>query len=271
MNFDQIQEAKNFIEDKIEKTPEAGLILGSGLGSLAEEVDNVEYIPYKDIPHFPESTVKGHKGRLAIGTLEGKQVMAMQGRFHYYEGYSMKEVTLPVRVMQALGIDKVIVTNAAGGIDKNFSVGGLMLIQDHINFFGDNPLIGKNEDRFGTRFPDMTYAYNPELREVAKKAADQLSINLYEGVYMGVPGPSYETPAEINMARTLGASSVGMSTIPEVIVANHAGMKVLGISCITNMAAGILDKRLTHEEVQEVTTRVKEEFQQLVKTTLKQM
>jgi len=271
LNYNQINEAKKFIEKNVNLKTKIGLILGSGLGSLAEEIKDVKYIPYKDIPHFPESTVKGHKGRLAIGKLEGKTVIAMQGRFHYYEGYSLKEVTFPVRVMQSMGIKQLIVTNAAGGIDLNFSVGGLMLISDHINFFGDNPLIGRNDDRLGTRFPDMTYAYDPKLRELAKYSANNLDIDLYEGIYIGVPGPSYETPAEIKMARTFGASAVGMSTVPEVITANHAGMKVLGISCITNMAAGILDKRLTHEEVEEVTTRVKSEFQNLVRKCLSQM
>ncbi len=268
MNFDQIQEAKNYILQQEEETPEVGLILGSGLGSLAEEFEDSKFISYKDIPHFPESTVKGHKGRLALGTLEGKKVMGMQGRFHYYEGYDLKDVTFPVRVMQSMGINKLIVTNAAGGIDTNFSVGGLMLIEDHINFFGANPLCGHNDDRLGTRFPDMTYAYDPEMRNIAKKAASDLDINMYEGVYMGVPGPSYETPAEIKMARTLGASAVGMSTVPEVIVGNHAEMQVLGISCITNMAAGIEDKKLTHKEVEEVTQRVRGEFQSLVRKVL---
>ncbi len=264
-DYERINDAAAFITRNISVPPKVGLILGSGLGSLAEEIQDGTFIPYKDIPHFPESTVKGHKGRLALGLLEGKQVIAMQGRFHYYEGYTLKEVTFPVRVMQSLGVERLIVTNAAGGIDLAFSVGGLMLLTDHINAFGDNPLIGQNDERLGTRFPDMTYAYAPELRELAKGVARANNIQLYEGVYFGVPGPSYETPAEIKMARTLGANAVGMSTVPEVIVANHAQMQVLGISCITNMAAGIQDKRLTHEEVEEVTQRVKDDFSALVK------
>lgn len=268
MHWDQIQEAKNYLVQNIDISPQTGLILGSGLGNLADEIENRTVLPYQDIPHFPVSTVKGHKGQLVVGTLKEQPVMAMQGRFHYYEGYSLKEVTFPVRVMQSMGVDKLIVTNAAGGIDMNFSVGGLMLIKDHINFMGANPLRGENDERLGTRFPDMSFAYDEGLREIAETSAESLGIDLYEGIYIGVPGPSYETPAEINMFRTLGASAVGMSTVPEVIVANHAEIKVLGISCITNMAAGILNKRLTHAEVEETAGKVREEFKALIRTVV---
>ncbi len=265
MNWDHIQEARAFLENQTNYSPRIGLILGSGLGQLAEELEDNTVIPYKDIPNFPVSTVKGHKGQLVFGCLKKSPILALQGRFHYYEGYDLSRVTFPVRVMQAMGIEKLIVTNAAGGIDRSFSVGGLMLIKDHINFMGANPLRGENDKRLGTRFPDMTYAYDQSLKETAKISAEKHDISLFEGVYIGVPGPSYETPAEIEMFRKLGASAVGMSTVPEVIVANHAGIKVLGISCITNMAAGILDKRLTHEEVEETASRVRGEFQALVK------
>ncbi|HHY21616.1 MAG TPA: purine-nucleoside phosphorylase [Bacilli bacterium] len=254
-----------YIQLKLQVAPVIGLILGSGLGVLADEIEEPVKIPYEQIPGFPVSTVEGHAGQFVFGRLAGKNVVAMQGRFHYYEGYSMQEVTLPVRVMKELGVRKLIVTNAAGGVNETFSVGQLMLISDHINQFGTNPLIGPNEEAIGVRFPDLSNAYCFKLREVAKSVASKHQIPIREGVYVGMSGPSYETPAEIRMIRKLGGDAVGMSTVPEVIVARHSGLAVLGISCISNMAAGILDEALSHEEVIEATEKVREQFLTLVR------
>ncbi|WP_138416841.1 purine-nucleoside phosphorylase [Aquibacillus sediminis] len=265
MEVNQVKEAADYIEKQLSSQPVLGLILGSGLGILADEVENPITIPYGDIPNFPVSTVEGHKGQLVIGQLEGKNVIAMQGRFHYYEGYAMDQVTFPVRVMKQLGITHLFVTNAAGGINENFQPGDLMIIQDHINNMGTNPLIGPNDKELGPRFPDMSNAYNKQLIKDAKDCADQLGLSVQEGVYVGNTGPSYETGAEIRMLRTLGGDAVGMSTVPEVIVASHEGLKVLGISCISNMAAGILDQPLSHDEVMETTAKVREDFLRFVK------
>ncbi|KGP72172.1 purine-nucleoside phosphorylase [Pontibacillus yanchengensis] len=269
MDATQIKDAAQFIQKQSTNQPSIGMILGSGLGVLADEIENPVTIKYGDIPHFPESTVAGHKGQLVIGTLEGKQVIAMQGRFHYYEGYSMQQVTFPVRVMRELGVETLFVTNAAGGINENFNAGDLMIISDHINNMGDNPLIGPNDEKLGARFPDMSKAYDGQLATHAKACADRLGLKVQQGVYVGNTGPSYETGAEVRMLRTLGGDAVGMSTVPEVIVANHAGMNVLGISCISNMAAGILDQPLTHDEVIETTQQVRQDFLNFVKETLK--
>ncbi|WP_071460030.1 purine-nucleoside phosphorylase [Bacillus massilinigeriensis] len=269
MDYKQIEQAAAFLENKIGEKPEVGLILGSGLGILAEEVENAIKIPYSDIPGFPVSTVEGHAGQFVFGDLEGIRVAVMQGRFHFYEGYEMKKVTFPVRVMKELGIEKLIVTNAAGGINESYSPGDLMLISDHINNMGTNPLLGPNDKKLGARFPDMSESYSKKLREEAKEVAAQLEIKVQEGVYVGNPGPVYETPAEIKMFRILGGDAVGMSTVPEVIVARHAGMEVLGISCISNMAAGILDQPLSHDEVIETTERVKATFLRYVKELVK--
>ncbi len=260
----KINESVSYIKSKCSETPSIGLILGSGLGSLGEKIENPKIISYKDIPHFPISTVEGHKGQLIIGLLGGKTVIAMQGRFHFYEGYELDEVVFPVRVMIGLGIKNLIVTNAAGGVNETFSPGDLMIINDHINFTGRNPLIGKNYNELGPRFVDMTMAYDKELIALAKDAGKELDIPLQEGVYMWLTGPTYETPSEVKLARILGASAVGMSTVPEVIVASHQNIKVLGISCITNMAAGILNKPLNHEEVIETSLMVKDKFEKLV-------
>lgn len=267
--FEKLEKAASFIEGKYNGTPEIGLILGSGLGVLADEIENPVKIPYGIIPEFPVSTVEGHAGQLVLGELGGKKVVAMQGRFHFYEGYSMDKVTFPVRVMKMLGVEKLIVTNAAGGVNKSFEAGDLMLITDHINNTGTNPLIGPNDGRFGPRFPDMSEAYSRDMQAVAKNIAGKLNISLKEGVYVGNSGPAYETPAEVRLARVLGGDAVGMSTVPEVIVARHCGMKVLGISCITNMAAGILDQPLSHEEVIETTEKVKGSFLSFVKEIVK--
>lgn len=269
MNLEKIKKASEYIQSKIKVTPKIGLILGSGLGVLADEIENSVKLPYQEIPDFPVSTVEGHKGQLVIGELHGVQVIAMQGRFHFYEGYSLDKVTFPVRVMKAIGVEKLIVTNAAGGVNTSFQPGDLMLIKDHINNTGQNPLIGPNDPEFGVRFPDMSEAYSTELRNKANQVANDLNISIKEGVYFGNSGPSYETPAEIRMTRILGGDAVGMSTVPEVIVARHAGLKVLGISCISNMAAGILDQPLSHEEVIETTEKARETFLLFVKEIIK--
>lgn len=269
MDFDKISNAVAFLKTKYDKTPKLGLILGSGLGILAEEIEKPVKIPYRDIPDFPVSTVEGHAGQLVFGLLEGIEVVAMQGRFHYYEGYSFEKVTFPVRVMKGLGVETLIVTNAAGGINEGFSPGDLMIISDHINNMGANPLIGPNDARLGARFPDMSEAYSKDLRKLAKQTATKLNLEVKEGVYVAFTGPTYETPAEIRAFRILGADAVGMSTVPEVIVARHSGLRVLGISCITNMAAGILDQPLSHGEVIETTERVKANFLSYVKELVK--
>ncbi len=258
------QEAVSFIESTIGFQPEIGLILGSGLGIIADLIEDAKVIPYHAIPHFPVSTVEGHAGELVAGQIQGKRVIMMKGRFHLYEGYAASFVTFPVRVMKAIGVKQLIVTNAAGGVNTDFEVGDLMLISDHINFMGTNPLIGPNDRELGERFPDMSEAYSKRLIQLAQKVAARQSFTFREGVYMGNLGPTYETPAEIRMARVLGADAVGMSTVPEVIVARHAGMEVLGISCITNKAAGILEQPLSHEEVMEAAEQVKPKFLQLV-------
>lgn len=261
----KVREAAAYVEKQTSLRPRVGLILGSGLGALADEMDDATFITYPSIPNFPESTVPGHKGRLAVGKLEGTPVYAMQGRFHFYEGYPMEQVVRPVRTMARLGVDTIIVTNAAGGVNESFSAGDLMLITDHINMFGTNPLIGPNEEEFGVRFPDMTEAYDPTLRELALDVAKEQGLSLRQGVYMGLTGPSFETPAEIRAFRTLGADAVGMSTVPEVIVARHLGVRVLGISCISNMAAGVLPEPLNHEDVIRVTAHAGAAFGRLVR------
>jgi purine-nucleoside phosphorylase len=260
-----IKEAAEFIQGKISIRPSVGLILGSGLGVLAEEIKNPVSIDYENIPHFPVSTVEGHAGKLIIGVLNQKPVVVMAGRFHLYEGHEPEKVSFPIRVMKELGIGTILVTNAAGGVNELFKPGDLMVIKDHINLMFKNPLVGPNDPELGVRFPDMSTAYDPELRDLAKKVAKEQGISLQEGIYAAVLGPSYETPAEIRMIRTIGGDAVGMSTVPEVIVARHAGIRVLGISCISNMAAGILPQPLSHEEVMETAERVKGKFIGLVK------
>jgi purine-nucleoside phosphorylase len=243
---------------------EIAVVLGSGLGDYAERLLDGKNIPYAEIPHFPVSTVEGHAGNWHAGTLFHKRVYVMQGRFHAYEGYSMEEVTMPIRVMARLGVKTLILTNAAGGINTSFPQGCLMLIDDVINLSGRNPLIGPNLKEFGPRFPDMTYALDPQLKKLAKDTAKELDIPLEHGVYCWLTGPSYETPAEIRALRVLGADAVGMSTVPEIIVGRHCGMRVMGVSCITNMAAGILDRELDMYEVIEAGKRVKHIFAKLV-------
>lgn len=268
MDEQKIIEAADYIKQKLTIVPSIGLILGSGLGVIADEMNNQIVIAYKDIPYFPSSTVAGHKGQLVIGTIEGKYVITMQGRFHYYEGYTMEEITFPVRVFKQIGIESLIITNAAGGINKTFQPGDLMIITDHMNQMGTNPLIGPNNDKWGTRFPDMSQVYDLEYIDHVIACAKELKLNIKKGVYVGNTGPAYETPAEINMLNILGGDAVGMSTVPEAIVARHASLRVLGISCISNMAAGVLDQPLSHEEVIATTELVKEDFLQLLKKVI---
>ena len=274
----EIKEAAAAIRDKLAgREPAVGLILGSGLGDLADQVEDAVSIAYEEIPHFPVSTVAGHAGRFVAGTLEGKPVIVMQGRFHYYEGYAMRKVVFPVYVLRELGIRSLVITNAAGGMNRAFQAGDLMLITDHINMTGDNPLIGPNEPELGVRFPDMSEAYNREYRELAKKLAadvrgeDGEALRLQEGVYCGITGPTYMTPAELTMLARLGGDAVGMSTVPEVITARHGGLKVLGISCITDMAIGEELEPLTHEQVVAVANRTKPKFQSLVKAFVREV
>lgn len=266
--IEMIKNCINTIREKTDFVPEIGLILGSGLGDYANKIENKITIPYKDIPVFPVSTVAGHAGQFVMGELKGCKVIAMQGRVHYYEGYTQRKITLPVRIMKSLGVQKMILTNAAGGVNKDFAPGTLMMITDHINFSGSNPLIGENPDEFGSRFPDMSNIYSKEYRDSLKELAIKEGIELKEGVYMMFSGPSYETPAEIRMARVMGADAVGMSTVPEAIVCSQMGISVLGISCITNCAAGILDQPLNHKEVVETADRVKHDFERVLDLAL---
>ncbi|HEY8909768.1 MAG TPA: purine-nucleoside phosphorylase [Desulfosporosinus sp.] len=265
----KLAEARRYLEVRVSLLPKLGIILGSGLGAFAELVEEKVVIPYKDIPHFPVSTVEGHAGQLVFGKVQGQSVVVMQGRFHYYEGYSMQEVTFPIRVMQVLGVTGLIVTNAAGGINPAFRGGDLVLIKDHLNLMGDNPLRGANLSNLGPRFPDLSEGYNVEWRQKALAMAGEFGIRPQEGIYAAMSGPNYESPAEIRYLRTIGADMVGMSTVPEVIVANHGGMRVLGISCVTNMAAGILPQKLNHAEVMETAERVGKQFVSFVQALVK--
>jgi purine-nucleoside phosphorylase len=262
--IDAITQAVEFIRSKSAIQPEVGVILGSGLGNVVDAIEADASIPYGDIPGARASTVVGHQGRMILGRAGNVPVVVMQGRVHFYEGYAMDEVMFLSRVLGRLGIKRLIVTNAAGGINTSFSAGDLMLISDHINFMGVNPLRGPNVEALGVRFPDMSEAYPAALRDIAKEIAAAQGLKLQEGVYLALSGPTYETPAEIRAFRVLGADAVGMSTVPEVIAMSHMGIPVLGISCITNMAAGILNQKLTHTEVMETTARVQKEFTSLV-------
>jgi len=264
--YERATEAAEFLSKRGGIIPRIAIVLGSGLGAVAERIENPITIPYAEIPHFPRSTVEGHSGKLITGGLSGIPVVVMQGRVHGYEGYTPDEVTFPIRVLGRLGIETVIVTNAAGGIRANFEQGQLVLISDHINFTGSNPLIGANDARLGARFFDMTEAYSSRLRGLANSTAERAGFTMPEGVYICVTGPSYETPAEIRAFRTMGADLVGMSTVHEVIVARHMGMEVLGISCVTNMAAGILKQQIDHAEVMETGVRVQERLGNLLAT-----
>jgi purine-nucleoside phosphorylase len=269
--FTLADSAAHLILSRTPLRPRIGLVLGSGLGAFADSLSDAARVPYAEIPSFPRSTAIGHAGRMVVGNVGGVAVAAMQGRVHLYEGYSAQEITFPLRVFGRMGIRAVLLTNAAGGIDLSYSQGALVLIRDHINLQGANPLVGLNDDRFGPRFPDMTHAYAREFRALAREEAKKLNIPLHEGVYAALLGPSYETPAEIEYLRRIGADLVGMSTVAEVIVARHMGMKVLAMSCVTNMAAGIVDKPLSHTEVMETGERVKSTFESLLRAVLPQI
>lgn len=266
--YDRVQQSANWLKERVNEKPVVALILGSGLGDLADSLPDRVAFKYDDVPFMPVSKVEGHAGNLVFGTFSGKCVVIMQGRVHYYEGWDGDEVTFGIRVFNAMGIDKILITNSAGGINRDFKPGDLMLITDHINLTGFNPLRGINDERFGPRFPDMSAAYHPEMRQTIIKAAREMNIPLKSGVYAGMAGPCYETPAEIRMLATLGGDAVGMSTVPETIVANHMGMKVGGISCISNLAAGISAHKLSHAEVKATANLVRETFSSLVHKTV---
>ncbi len=265
---EKILAAAEFIRSRVGMRPTVGLVLGSGLGDYTDTLEDVTRIPYSEIPNFPVPTIAGHAGALVFGRKNGKEVVVMQGRIHYYEGLPQQEITLPIRVLAALGIKTVVLTNACGGVNLNFAPGDLMLISDHINFSGANPLIGQNLDTFGPRFPDMSDLYTASLRAAIRQKVEEAGIPMQEGVYAMYSGPNYETPAEIRMFRTLGADAVGMSTVPEALVAGHCGIQVVGISCITNMAAGVLPVKLSHAEVTETANKVSAKFRKVVDIVL---
>lgn len=266
-----IRKAVELITSRIDFKPEVGMILGSGLGDYADQIENPVKVSYHEIPDFPVSTVAGHAGQFVLGTCRGRRVIAMQGRVHYYEGYTQKEITLPIRIMKRLGVEKILLTNAAGGVNKSFDPGTLMILKDHINYSGSNPLLGENFEEDGPRFPDMTGVYDADLRRKLKEVTAREQIHMEEGVYMMFSGPNYETPAEVRMAGLLGADAVGMSTVPEAIVCAHCGIPVIGISCITNFGAGILDQPLNHEEVVETAARVKKTFVKVLDLILEEV
>ena len=265
---EKILAAAEFLRSRIPFVPQTALVLGSGLGDFADTLEDAVRIPFAQIPNFPQPTVEGHTGAFVFGRKEGKQVVALQGRLHYYEGFTQQELTLPIRVLAALGAKNLVLTNAAGGVNLNFRPGDLMLIADHINFSGSNPLIGPNLDSFGPRFPDVSDLYTKDLRMAIRDKAAEAGIPVQQGVYLMYSGPNYETPAEIRAFRTLGADAVGMSTVPEALVAGHCGMRVVGISCITNMAAGVLPVKLNHAEVVETAALVHDRFQKLLELVL---
>jgi purine-nucleoside phosphorylase len=253
----QLDEAVRFIQGKTPLRPALGLVLGSGLGAFAKTLERPAVVPYGAIPHFPTATAIGHKGELVVGLAQGVPVAVMSGRVHYYEGYSIADVVFPVRVLARMGVKILVLTNAAGSVNVNYKPGELMIIEDHINYMGANPLVGPNDEKLGERFPDLSDAYDHRLGEIAEKACRAVAVTVRRGVYIAFAGPSYESPAEIRMSRTMGADAVGMSTVPEVIAARHMGVRVLAISCITNMAAGVLKKKLDHREVLDVGEKVK--------------
>jgi len=266
--YERAEHAARFIHARAGEDVRVALVLGSGLGAFADALEDARAISYSEIPGFARPTVEGHAGRLVVGRAAGTTVAAMQGRFHFYEGYTLEEVTFPIRVLGLLGAKSLVVTNAAGGLNNSYEQGALILISDHLNLMGTNPLLGKNDPRFGPRFPDMTEVYDREYQEATIAEAHAMGLELRRGVYAALTGPSYETPAEIRMLRLLGADAVGMSTVPEAIVARQMGLRVLGLSCITNMAAGVLDKPINHEEVIETGERVRETFAELLRRVI---
>ncbi len=269
--LEQIKSTAAYIQSKISMTPEVGIILGTGLGGLVQEINIKHTIPYEEIPNFPVSTVEGHSGKLIFGELGGKNVVAMQGRFHYYEGYTLQQVTFPVRVMKFIGVKNLFVSNASGGVNPDFEIGDLMIINDHINFFPSNPLIGKNNKELGPRFPDMSEAYSKTIIAKAKKVAAANNIKVQEGVYLGLSGPTFETPAEYNMVRVLGADAVGMSTVPEVIVARHMDMPCFAMSIITDLGVPGKIVEVTHEEVQHVAAQAEKKMTVIMKELIKEL
>lgn len=269
--YERAKKAADHLLSRVETVPDTAVVLGSGLGAFGDSIERECVIPYGDIPEFPAVTVAGHKGEMIFGKADGRPIVAMQGRFHRYEGYSMEDVTLYIRVLSLLGVKNLILTNAAGAINTDFAPGDLMLIEDHISLFCDSPLFGANEERFGERFPSMSDAYSKELKALALQAAEETGIPLQKGVYIYAKGPMYETPAEIRACRALGADACGMSTVPETIVAVHSGLRVLGISCLTNMAAGILDQPLSHREVIETGKAAEEKFKVLMTAIVKKI
>ncbi len=266
--YRKIHEAVEAIQERTKLAPQVGVILGSGLGSVAEQVSDQVIIPYTDIPHFHGTSIEGHAGQMMVGNFEGVPVVFLQGRFHLYEGYPMEEVVFPTRTLCALGIQTLVLTNAAGGVNTRFRAGDLMLIEDHLNLMGDNPLKGPNLSDLGPRFPDLSEAYSKACIEIMEKTAAELEIQVHKGVYAGLLGPTYETPAEIRMLRTLGADAIGMSTVPESIAANHLGVRVAGISCITNLAAGLSPHKLTHQEVIENSKKGAEKLKRLLQAVI---
>jgi purine-nucleoside phosphorylase len=262
---EKLQQSVNYIHSVKKTTPKVGVILGSGLGNFIDKMENKTVISYNDIPHFKKVTVQGHGGNLILGTVKGVEVVALQGRFHFYEGHALPDVVFPLRVLKKLGIDILVLTNAAGGINLSYAPGDLVIITDHLNLTGQNPLIGPNDESMGPRFPDMGQAYNKELVQILAETSKTLKIKTQQGVYVGVLGPTYETPAEIKMFRILGGDVVGMSTVPETIVANHIGLKVCGISCVTNMGAGVInDQQLKHEDIKDEALKVMDNFTNLL-------
>ncbi len=266
--YERAQTAARMIKSRAGTDVSVAVILGSGLGAFADSLSNATAIPYNDIPGFARATVEGHAGRLVIGKIGESFVAAMQGRFHFYEGYSLEDVTFPIRVLKLLGVRTLILTNASGALNVEFQPGSLMLISDHINMMGANPLTGPNDERFGPRFPDLTNAYSPDLQDVVLQEARAMGLQMWRGVYASLTGPSYETPAEIHMVRALGADAVGMSTVPEAIVARHMDIQVVGISCITNLAAGVSDRPVDHSQVMATGERVRESFTELLRRVI---
>src|ERR1051325_3575441 len=266
--YDRAQRAAQLVRSRIKQTPAVAIVLGSGLGAFADELGESSPIAYNEIPGFAQATVEGHAGRLVIGKAGDVTVAAMQGRFHFYEGYSLHDVAFPVRVLKLLGVQTLILTNAAGSLNTELTPGSLMIISDHINLMGVNPLIGPNENRLGPRFPDLTAVYDPDLQNLVIEEAKAMNIDMRRGVYAALTGPSYETPAEIHMVRTLGADAVGMSTVPEAIVARHMEMRIIGISCITNLAAGVSNRPIDHSQVMEIGNRVRAQFTELLRRVI---
>jgi purine-nucleoside phosphorylase len=266
--YERAEHAARFIRSRLAEEFRVALVLGSGLGAFADALEDAQTLDYSEIPGFAHPTVEGHTGRLVVGKVEGVPIAAMQGRFHFYEGYTLEEVTFPVRVLGLLGVKSLVLTNAAGGLNNSFTEGSLIVISDHLNLMGTNPLLGRNDPRFGPRFPDMTAVYDHEYQDIAVCEAHEMGMELRRGIYAALSGPSYETPAEIRMLRLLGADAVGMSTVPEAIVARQMSLRVLGISCITNMAAGVLDKLINHEDVIETGARVRETFAELLRRVI---